>query len=181
MKQSIVTAALAAAALGTIQGSWAAAPREAGAHVHGSAELNVAVEGNEVFIELHSPGMNLVGFEHQPSTEAERQALADALATLESGATVFRFSDAASCTLTSASVASQLESDGDDEHKEHQSAHSEVHGEWTYVCSAPEALSGIEVLVFERFPATEDIDVQLITATQQRSVELTADDNRIEF
>ena len=34
-----------------------------GAHEHGVAQLNVALDGNTLEIELESPAMNLVGFE----------------------------------------------------------------------------------------------------------------------
>jgi Protein of unknown function (DUF2796) len=40
--------------------------REHGPHVHGVAQLNVALDGNVLWIELNSPAMNIVGFEHAP-------------------------------------------------------------------------------------------------------------------
>ena len=39
------------------------------AHVHGVAHLNVALEGNDLYIELTSPAANIVGFEHDPRTQ----------------------------------------------------------------------------------------------------------------
>lgn len=46
--------------------------RALGAHVHGIGELNVAIDGEALLVELISPAMDLVGFEHAPRTEAQR-------------------------------------------------------------------------------------------------------------
>jgi Protein of unknown function (DUF2796) len=47
--------------------------REHGAHEHGVAELNLALDGKELWIEFSSPAVNLVGFEHTPGN-AEQNA-----------------------------------------------------------------------------------------------------------
>ncbi|MCF7994732.1 MAG: DUF2796 domain-containing protein, partial [Chromatiaceae bacterium] len=48
--------------------------RQQGAHVHGVGQLNVAVDGSALLVELISPAMDLVGFEHAPRNEAQRTA-----------------------------------------------------------------------------------------------------------
>ena len=45
------------------------------AHVHGEATLHVVVEGNTVEIELQSPAMNLLGFEHSPETQQQKNGI----------------------------------------------------------------------------------------------------------
>jgi Protein of unknown function (DUF2796) len=40
--------------------------RELGAHEHGHSVLNIAIEGDRIEMELMSPGMDIVGFEHAP-------------------------------------------------------------------------------------------------------------------
>lgn len=45
-------------------------------HQHGHAELQLAINGNEVDLLLISPAGNLLGFEHHPRT-SEQQQLAD--------------------------------------------------------------------------------------------------------
>ena len=46
-----------------------------GPHVHGTAELCVAVENNHLNVELRSPLENLLGFEHAPKTDSQRAAV----------------------------------------------------------------------------------------------------------
>jgi len=54
-----------------------------GAHVHGIASLNLALEGSKFEIELDSPAINLVGFEHQASSDADKAKLTAARAALD--------------------------------------------------------------------------------------------------
>jgi hypothetical protein len=191
MKESLAAALPALAWLCAASGAYAQAEREAGPHEHGVAQLNVAVDAGEVLLELHSPGMNLVGFEHAPSNAAEEQALADALRALESGAQVFGFPEAASCTLQSAAAESAAEAhehepepqaEADHEHSgEGPEVHSEVHVQWTYSCANPDRLTGVDVLIFERFPGTEEFEVQVASDRGQSRIELTRSAYRIDF
>ena len=43
------------------------------AHVHGIGKLNVAFDGNNLIIELTSPAVNIVGFEHQAQNQKEEE------------------------------------------------------------------------------------------------------------
>ncbi len=81
-------------------------------HEHGVSRLNLGQEGTEIHVELESPAANIVGFEHAPSTEAEREALEQAIATLRDGERLFRFSDGAACHLVEARVETPLTDDG---------------------------------------------------------------------
>ena len=54
--------------------------REHEAHEHGHGTLDIVVEGEELAIELRIPAVNVVGFEHAPRDEAEREAIRKALA-----------------------------------------------------------------------------------------------------
>ena len=52
--------------------------RQHDSHAHGIGELNIVLEGNELAIELISPAANIVGFEHAPSNDEQKAALAQA-------------------------------------------------------------------------------------------------------
>ncbi|GAL14222.1 cobalt-zinc-cadmium resistance protein CzcD [Vibrio astriarenae] len=98
--------------------------RQHGAHVHGEVEFNVAQDANELLIEIVAPGADVVGFERAPETEAEKQALQQAIATLEQPEQLFSFPANANCALEYKSVSHTLggdEHDGHDhdEHKHH--------------------------------------------------------------
>ena len=54
--------------------------REHEAHEHGHGALDIAVEGEELVVEFRIPAVNVVGFEHAPGTDAEREAVRQAIA-----------------------------------------------------------------------------------------------------
>ena len=105
-----------------------ASERQHGAHVHGVGQLNVAVEGDEVALELISPGADIVGFEHAPASDEDRSAVAEAAAALGRGAALFVFPSAAACHLEEAEVESSLLKSQHDDH-DHDDHEKHGHGE----------------------------------------------------
>ena len=163
-----------------------------GAHVHGSARMNLALEGNALAVDLFMPAHDVVGFEHAPADEADRAAVAEARVILENGSAVLGLPDEARCALESAAVHSALlEPEGhDDEHAEKEDDHADHEGEggemhsefrveYRFACSAPEALTSLRLGLFKSFPRVEQVTVQGITETGQISVRLTADAPRL--
>ena len=66
---------LAGAALAASDGE----RREHDAHEHGHGALDIVVEGEELVMELRIPAVNVVGFEHAPGDDSEREAIRQAL------------------------------------------------------------------------------------------------------
>ncbi len=178
--------------------------RQHDAHVHGIAELNVALEGREVHVELDSPAANIVGFEHAPSSETDHAALDKAVATLKDGDRLFRFNDEAGCRLEDARVASALiegeheehgdqhsgkhahEEKGGDEHDQHEQehegeVHSDIEAAYHFECAEPGKLKQLAVKLFEAFPSTEELNVQYVIEDRQGGAELTASNPIVKF
>ncbi len=165
--------------------------REHDAHKHGAGLLNIAMEGREVYVELESPAANIAGFEHAPSTEAERASLDEAVATLQDGERLFRFSPAADCRLFDVHVASspkalveatsrhQLHTGAKIEHHAAQQglaqkAHADIQVNYHFVCAQPGRLEQISIELFTAFPAIQRLDVQFVVPSRQGAEELTA-------
>ena len=79
-----------------------------GAHVHGIAHLNVALEGKNLYMEFVSPAANIVGFEHAPKNQAAREAVEAARNTLENAEAVFKLPPAAGARLIEATRTAQV-------------------------------------------------------------------------
>ncbi len=197
---SLVAATLILAATST-----AGAEGQLDAHVHGVGQLNVAVEGNEVEIELISPGADIVGFEHEPTSDADKMAVSTAVETLENGGNLFTFPAGAACELEEAEVASaQLigeEDDhashaheahddhadehdhGHDDHDDHadEGGHAEFHAHYHFHCDNPDALTHVDVNLFEHFERAGELEVQALTPNGQQAAELTPGAARLEF
>lgn len=163
--------------------------RQHGTHEHGLAQMNLAVDDQDVHIELISPAANIVGFEHQPKTPEQEAAVKKALETLEDGEALFVFSPDAACDLVEARVETSLmnhhEDDShddrdDDEDHEHE-GHSEFEGSYQFACKKAKKLAGIDVKLFSIFPGMERIAVQALTDSGQLAVELSPKQMRIEL
>lgn len=181
--------------------------RQHGAHEHGVAHLNVAVEGNRLIVEFSSPAANIVGFEHHPQTQAQKDAVKDAIRKLEAAEMLLRLPPGANASLAKLVVHTDIEGDSGGEsdaghshepakghgkeespgsdhqqEKDHDHEHhSDFKTEYQFLCRQPEKLAHMEVLLFRVFPAIERIKVQVLTGTKQSALELTAKDNRILF
>lgn len=101
--------------------------RQLDAHEHGVGVLNIAAEGPVLLMELRAPGADIVGFEYQPETDADKAAVDSALATLGQPLELFAIPAAAGCTVTQAAVDLEIEGDHDD-HGDHGEEHADAHG-----------------------------------------------------
>ena len=164
------------------------------AHEHGVGHLSIAIEGNEVEIELVVPGADAVGFEHAARTDSERKAVVAASEKLKEAKRLIKLTSEAHCHLEKTEVTSALlDSDKDkDEHdhahddkhekhakqdkhnenKEHDKhADGEIHSEFTahyhFHCDHPEKLTGANVEFFKAFPSAHELVARWITSNGQ--------------
>ncbi|MCO2240456.1 DUF2796 domain-containing protein, partial [Pseudomonas aeruginosa] len=141
-----------------------------GKHEHGVAQLNVALDGKTLELELDSPAMNLVGFEHTASTDTDKAAVAKARAQLEKPLELFALPVTAGCSVASQELRSPLFGDKAPAHAhkekadhEHEHGHADIHAHYQLSCEKPELLKLLTLAeFFKRFPATQKIQVQLI-------------------
>jgi hypothetical protein len=167
-----------------------------GAHEHGVGRLNAVLDGQALELELDSPAMNLVGFEHLATSAADKAKVAAARKQLENPATLFNLPKAAGCVVSTQELNSPLfgdkpeadhdDDDHDDDAKDaahaHHHDHSEIHAHYQFTCATPTALSNLDLTqVFKTFPATRKIQVQLIGPSGQQGVEATATAATLKF
>jgi hypothetical protein len=162
------------------------------AHEHGVGRLNAALDGQTLELELESPAMNLVGFEHAATSDADKAKVAAVRAQLEKPLVLFNLPKAAGCVIATQELESPLfgdKPDADDDHDEadkdgheHHHDHSEIHAHYQFTCSAPGALKSLDLAnIFNTFPATQKIQVQLISPSGQQGVEVTAKAAALKF
>lgn len=160
--------------------------RELHAHVHGVSTLELAVENGVVEMNLLSPGMDIVGFEYEPSTGAERDAVEAAIRTMLVPENIVTLPDGAECRLTEVLVhvhADDHDHEGEEhehaegeehehEHEEHADGdhdheegaeHSEFHAHYAFACEHPEELTTIGFPFFQRFENAQEIEAQYVT------------------
>lgn len=161
-----------------------------GAHEHGVGRLNAALDGQTLELELESPAMNLVGFEHVAATDVDKAKVAAVRAQLEKPLVLFNLPTAAGCVIAKQELESPLfgdKPDADDDHDhdakdEHHHDHSDIHAHYQFSCSSPGALKTLDLAnMFNTFPATRKIQVQLIGPSGQQGVEVTAEAAALKF
>ena len=157
-----------------------------GAHEHGVASLNAALDGNLLELQLESPAMNLVGFEHAAKSDADKAKVAAAKRELEQPITLFAL-DSGDCKATEVELQSPLFGDADHGHDhdhdhDHEGEHSDIRAHYRFECTKANELKQLDLAeLFKRFPATEKIQVQLIGPNGQQGVELTPAQPRLSF
>jgi len=154
-----------------------------GAHEHGVATLDLVLEDGILQIDLLSPAMNLLGFEHQPNSDADRLKVAELRGALAKPEELFGLPQ--ECNLQKHDLASPLfdapasKTHGHD--GEHQ-GHNDVLASYRFDCRKAESLAGLDVSpLFSRYPGTESIQVQLVGPNGQQGVELSAKNPRVNF
>ena len=167
-----------------------------GAHEHGVGRLNAVLDAQALELELDSPAMNLVGFEHVATTAADKAKVAAVRKQLENPLALFNLPKGAGCVVSSQELNSPLfgdkpeadhdDDDHDDDAKdgahEHHHDHSEIHAHYQFTCATPTALSNLDLTqVFKTFPATQKIQVQLIGPSGQQGVDATATAATLKF
>ncbi|WP_054886544.1 DUF2796 domain-containing protein [Pseudomonas sp. NBRC 111130] len=148
-----------------------------GAHEHGVARLNAVLDGNTLELELDSPAMNLVGFEHMASSDADKAKVAAVRQQLEQPLKLFALASSAGCKEDQQELESPLfgdaakaDDDGDEHEKGH--VHSDINAHYQLTCATPEKLNQIDLApLYKAFPATQKINVQLIGPNGQKGVE----------
>jgi len=175
------------------------------AHVHGEGRVSIAIEDDSIFLQLESPGADIVGFEHAARTDPEKEAVATAIAQLEDPSQVLRFDPAAGCEVQQASARIEgseeqheqkhekhKEHEAHEEHKEHKEheaheAHDgeDTHGsfiaEYEFACAHMKALQFIEFTYFDRFANAQSLDIVLIDDSGQRRLEIRRGSPELRF
>jgi hypothetical protein len=186
-KQLSFTLAIAAISLLTNAARAEDEHRELGPHVHGHGTLNIAIEDKRVSMELEVPGMDIVGFEHAPSTADQKVAVEKATAKLEKPLEVFSPPAGAGCTVAEAKVSVEAEHhhDGDDDDHDHKdgakdddghdehAGHNQFHVNYALDCTNPNELTTINFDYFTLFAGAHDLTVNVVTAKGQSKYEVS--------
>jgi hypothetical protein len=159
-----------------------------GAHEHGKATLDVAVDGGRVDLRLATPAINVLGFERAPRTDAEKKAAADAAALLRRHAQLFAFPVAARCTAGAAEVtapnwseaAGKHDHDHDHGKGDHGDAgHADYTARWTFTCAVPAALTFVDAPLVGRLQPGTAVTANVLSESLQTRQDLQAGAVRI--
>ncbi len=168
---------------------------ELDAHVHGLSNLALAIEENVIEMEFSSPAINLVGFEHQATTQQDIEMIKRAKLKLQQYNELYTFIGAR-CSIESSSInVSNILDDNpknsnktheDKHHHEHShndesDTHSEVIANYRFSCKNLTTLKSIKVSLFEYFSSIDKVNAMWVTDEGQGSVILDKGKHTIDF
>ncbi len=159
----------------------------AGAHEHGIARPDLAVDGTRLTIDLELPAESVFGFEHTPRSAEDRATVAEALARLRTGgARLLAFPDEVTCALDSADVeapqgmeddhAAEDQHAHEDEHthEDEGSQHEEVHLLASLTCSG-EPIGPASLRLADLLPDVVQVDLTVFTAAWEAAGRVAPD------
>ena len=171
-----------------------------GAHLHGVAELTVAVEENAIEMMFTAPAASVVGFESEAASSEQVKAVEDARLVLRDPFRLVTFVGKkcdliqAVVDLTAISSSQKDEHDDHDEghddheegHDDHDSAdgeesHSDIIVKYEFECSSDGRLKKLEFGPDELLFGLDKVNVMWVSESGQGAAEVTADQLVVEL
>ena len=145
------------------------------AHTHGTGTLNIAIEANNVSLELEVPADDILGFEHAPRTKAQKEAVARAERLLSEPISLLGIPAEAGCKVVKVAVERRGGGGGhghDHKGKKPEGEHSEYLARFELTCAGP--LAAIKPAYFKMFPRAHGLEVNAITPSGQMAGKVTS-------
>jgi Protein of unknown function (DUF2796) len=145
-------------------------------HEHGKVTLNAALDGNELDIELDSPAVNVVGFEHEPRTDDERAAVQAAATLLHNGRGLFGMPREARCQFEKTDLKAPRWEQGEHDPHDH---HADYEARFVYRCWSPGQLTWLQPVLLDRLRNVTEARVNVATPNGQHSEVVTNGQARV--
>jgi len=170
---------LAAGALALAAPAAFAQARTQHAHVHGKAELTIAVDGPTVTVGMDAPLDSLLGFERAPRTDVEKNLVEQLAARLRAADHLFKLDAAAGCKLGPVQLDAPVIGLGKGEAP--KDGHAELEASFAFNCASAAKVKAIDTELFEAFPNLRQVDVEIATPDGQFKRSLKRPASRIEW
>lgn len=165
----------------------AAEKRRFEAHVHGVAEINIAVEGSKADVEFRAPADSVMGFEHEAKSDSDKKKRDAALRTVQTKMSqMVLFDPKLGCQFSGAKT--EVVEEKEDQTKaqsgkgeQKSGEHREVHGTFSIACDKPLAGSRVRFGVSKVFPEIQDIKVQVVGDSGQAGATIKRDKGDIKL
>ncbi len=144
-----------------------------GAHAHGKGELELLVDGQTIQGVFRTPMDSLLGFEHAPKTDAQRNAVDSLRKRLANPTAVLSPNLEAQCAAKHQEAISTLFTGAV------KGGHSDLEYRFTFVCAEPSKLSALELVALKEFKRLSEVRVQLVTGSAQKALVLRKRDPRV--
>lgn len=148
-------------------------------HVHGIAELDIAIETGKITLQLEAPLDSLLGFERAPRGVAEARRVETAVAALKAAGALFRFTPTAGCAVASVDLNSAALKLGSPDPAEEREGHADLDATYVFNCTDTAKATEVDVGLFDAFIRMQRLKVEVATAKGQFKRELKRPAQRV--
>jgi hypothetical protein len=165
----------------------AAEKRRHDPHVHGVAEINIAVEGSKAQVEFRAPAESVMGFEHEAKSETDKKKRDAALGALQTNKDqLVQFDSQLGCKASQMKTAivepkeerskeQPAKVKGGHQDQKKSGEHREVHGTYTVVCDKSLAGTRVKFGVSKVFRDIQETKVQVVGDSGQSGATIKKD------
>ena len=146
------------------------------AHVHGQANMTIAMDRQTVVVEVSIPGFDVVGFEHEPADSQQVLAIDTAIEALKDTDNWLSF-EQGSCQKGDVNIENPLAPAESEGHSKHQNFEIVVH----YMCDNPNELRSMILTIHHEFPSIEETEVQWLIHDKQGLSTVTKQHEKVRF
>lgn len=136
-------------------------------HVHGVAELGIAIEAGKITLQLEAPLDSLLGFERAPRGVAETRRVQTAVAALKAAGALFRFTSTAGCAVASIDLSSAALKLGSPDPAEEREGHADLDATYVFNCTDTAKATEVDVGLFDAFIRMQSLKVEAATGQGQ--------------
>jgi hypothetical protein len=144
------------------------------AHVHGQAQLQLAIDQSQVVLSFSSPLDNFLGFERAPKDEAEQEKVKQLLLQLQNPLLWIELNPAAQCQ------AGQIELDSPVLTGKQKSNDEKKHGDLRFdvelQCKNPQHLRSLKAKLLQQYKGVHRLKVEVVHAGGQHAKTLQAEE-----
>jgi hypothetical protein len=184
--KNIATASLVGFFLFVGTGS-TAEKRHAHTHVHGTAEMNIVVDGRKIVVEFSSAADGLMGFEHEAKSDADKKKRDAVMKVIqERFGDMVIFDKKLGCTFQSGEVVlvqtdARRSTDDKPAKNDHKKSgeHREVRATHNFICQSDPAESRVRFAVSKAFPNIHEVKVQVLSGAKQTGATIKKDKGEV--
>ncbi|MBC3807446.1 DUF2796 domain-containing protein [Undibacterium seohonense] len=144
------------------------------AHVHGQAQLQLAIDESQAVLSFSSPLDNFLGFERAPKDEAEQEKVKQLLLQLQNPLLWIELSPAAQCQAGQIKLDSPVitgKQKTNDEKK-----HGDLRFDLELQCKNPQHLRSLKAKLLQQYKGIHRLKVEVVHAGGQHAKTLQADE-----
>ncbi|MDR7120087.1 DUF2796 domain-containing protein [Rheinheimera soli] len=155
------------------------------AHQHGVARLELFQLATDLQISFYATASDILGFEHQPETQAELDAVKKAKTLLAEPDKLFSIAGADCHLKHHQSNLAELQQHAEAEHKDSHyhdhkhTGHSDIESSYQFSCTSVTEPVTVRVNLFSLFPDLQQIQSSWITQKGQSAATLTPADHQL--